>query len=339
VAATAAATTGGPAIETRQLTKRYGDVIAVDRLDLTVSAGEVFGLLGPNGAGKTTTILMLLGLSEPTAGTARVAGLDPARQPLEVKRRVGYLPDNVGFYGNLTGRQNLRYTARLNGVDPAATDRRLQDLLDQVGLADTADTRVDTYSRGMRQRLGIADALVKDPSVMILDEPTIAIDPEGVAEMLALIRFLARERGVALLLSSHLLQQVQSVCDRVGIFVKGRLVAQGRVQELAAQMSDAGVVIEVGAAGDPAEVERALLAVPGVQRVQRVARDERDPQRWRVTADDDATGALARSLVTAGLTVTSLRRHGDDLDELYRRYFENRQTATAAAGGGDGEHR
>ncbi|HVM12605.1 MAG TPA: ABC transporter ATP-binding protein, partial [Actinomycetota bacterium] len=194
-----------PAIRTRGLTKRYGDLTAVDRLDLEVRRGEIFGLLGPNGAGKTTTILMLLGLSEPTAGTAEVVGLDPTRRPLEVKRHVGYLPDNVGFYGTLSGRENLRYTARLNGLAASSADDRIDDLLEQVGLAEAGDRRVETYSRGMRQRLGIADALVKDPEVLILDEPTVAIDPEGVAEILALIRGLARDRGVTMLLSSHLL--------------------------------------------------------------------------------------------------------------------------------------
>jgi ABC-2 type transport system ATP-binding protein len=143
------------AIETRHLTKRYGAKTAVDSLDLEVAAGEIFGLLGPNGAGKTTTILMLLGLSEPTEGEALVAGIDPTRQPLQVKRHVGYLPDNVGFYGTLSGRENLRYTAKLNGMGRNEAERRISELLEQVGLADVGGDRVDTYSRGMRQRLGL----------------------------------------------------------------------------------------------------------------------------------------------------------------------------------------
>src|ERR671914_595692 len=165
--------TAPPLVEARGLTKRYGDLVAVDRLSFGVGAGEVYGLLGPNGAGKTTTILMLLGLSEPTKGEAEVVGLDPARFPLEVKRRVGYLPDNVGFYATLTGRENLRYTARLNGLEREEGEARIDALLRQAGLGDAADSRVDTYSRGMRQRLGIADTLIKDPDVVILDEPTV----------------------------------------------------------------------------------------------------------------------------------------------------------------------
>ena len=239
-------------VEARALVKRYGAFTAVDAVTFHVAAGEIFGLLGPNGAGKTTTILMLLGLSEPTSGEARVLGFDPARDPLEVKRRVGYLPDAVGFYGRLSGRENLEYTARLNGVEPGDAARRIDELLSQVSLAEAADRPTDTYSRGMLQRLGIADALLKGPSVLILDEPNAAIDPAGVGELLSLIRSLASDRGLAVLLSSHLLGQVEKLCDRVGIFSAGRLIAQGSVAELAS------------AAGDPAisldEVYRRLAA-------------------------------------------------------------------------------
>ncbi|HEY4753667.1 MAG TPA: ABC transporter ATP-binding protein, partial [Candidatus Limnocylindrales bacterium] len=157
-------------IVARRLTKKYGEFTAVDSLDLTVRKGEVFGLLGPNGAGKTTTVLMLLGLTEPTRGVVRVVGLDPTREPLTVKRHVGYLPDNVGFYGNMSGRENLRYTARLNGIPRREADARIDELIHEVRLEDAANKKAETYSRGMRQRLGIADALVKSPSVLILDE-------------------------------------------------------------------------------------------------------------------------------------------------------------------------
>jgi ABC-2 type transport system ATP-binding protein len=233
-------------VEARELTKRYADLVAVDHLSFSVAGGKVYGLLGPNGAGKTTTILMLLGLSEPTSGEARVHGFDPARESLEVKRRVGYLPDSVGFYGRLSARENLAYTVELNGIDPEVGAARIEELLSWVGLTDAADRLTDGYSRGMLQRLGIADALVKEPSVLILDEPTAAIDPAGVAEMLGLIRRLADERGLAVLLSSHLLGQVERLCDRVGIFSRGRLVAEGSVVELAERAcSPAGGLDEV----------------------------------------------------------------------------------------------
>lgn len=225
-------------VEAVGLTRRYGDFVAVDDLSFHVASGEIYGLLGPNGAGKTTTILMLLGLSEPTAGEARVLGLDPARAPLEVKRRVGYLPDSVGFYGRLTGRENLDYTARLNGIGVDAAAGRIDALLDSVGLTDAADRPTETYSRGMLQRLGLADALVKQPAVLILDEPTASIDPAGVAELLDLIRGLVASEGLAVLLSSHLLSQVEQLCDRVGIFSHGRLIAEGSMVELAERAGD-----------------------------------------------------------------------------------------------------
>ena len=192
-------------------------------------------------------------------------GLDPTRHPLEVKRRVGYLPDAVGFYGDMTGRENLRYTARLNGWTGLAAEEHIDVVLEQVGLAERADTRTDTYSRGMLQRLGIADALIKDPDVLILDEPTASIDPIGVAEILELLRRLVRERGMTVLLSSHLLDQVQTVCDRVGIFAHGRLIGVGTVAELATTFGDGAAHLEatfVGGAADPATT---LREVPGVE--------------------------------------------------------------------------
>ncbi len=309
---------GQAVIRTRQLTKQYGSLVAVDHLDLAVQPGEIFGLLGPNGAGKTTTILMLLGLSEPTSGKAQVVGFDPTRQPLEVKSRVGYLPDDVGFYGELTGRQNLRYTAALNGLDRRTGNERIGGLLEQVGLTDAADRPVEQYSRGMRQRLGLADALVKDPSVVILDEPTASIDPTGVAEVLDLIRSLARERGVTVLLSSHLLHQVHQVCDRVAIFRAGRILAQGPMAKLAEQLAGGGVELEVGVDGPADQVSAALLAVPGVRTA---VRDQHDPTLWRVAGAQSIRGRLARDLAGRGMSVWQLRRIGDDLDEIYMRYF------------------
>lgn len=235
---------GEALVETVELTKRYEAFTAVDRLTFQVRRGEIYGLLGPNGAGKTTTILMLLGLTEPTSGVARVLGMDPAREPLAVKRRVGYMPDAVGFYDRLTARENLRYTARLNGIDPDAAESDIAGLIEQVGLSSASGKRVGTYSRGMLQRLGIADALLKRPDLLILDEPTMAIDPTGVAEMLDLIASLVRERGIGVLLSSHLLAQAEGVCDRAGIFFAGRLIAEGSVPELAARAGDPALSLD-----------------------------------------------------------------------------------------------
>ncbi len=223
------------AIETHGLTKRYGNQVAVNNLTLEVKPGEIFGFLGPNGAGKTTTLLMLLGLSEPTSGTARVCGHDPAREPLLVKRLVGYLPENVGFYEDMTAIQNLTYVASLNGIRDGGLRQRMEELLDQVGLQAEARKRVGAYSRGMRQRLGIAEVLLKDPKVAFLDEPTLGLDPDGTQKMLDFIVDLGRRKNITVFFSSHLLDQVQRVSDRVGIMLKGNLVAAGPIQELAKQ--------------------------------------------------------------------------------------------------------
>jgi ABC-2 type transport system ATP-binding protein len=313
----------GTAIRAKGLTKKYGDFTAVDKLDLNVDHGEIYGLLGPNGAGKTTTILMLLGLSEPTAGTARVLDFDPALSPTAVKRYVGYLPDNVGFYSGMSGRQNLRYTAALNRIPKPRAEELIDTMLNRVGLADAGDKKVETYSRGMRQRLGLADVLVKEPSIIILDEPTTAIDPAGVEEVLALVRELADE-GAAILLASHLLHQVQQVCDRVGIFVSGKLVASGTTDKLAAQGGSGPIEIEIIAAPPLDVVRQALLKVSGVTDV---SVDPRDKDMLVVTANRDVRAELARALVEAGHPPYHLRRRGDELDEIYRRYFAANEPA------------
>jgi ABC-2 type transport system ATP-binding protein len=315
-------------IRTRGLTKSYGDLVAVDHLDLEVQAGEIFGLLGQNGAGKTTTILMLLGLTEPTEGQARVVGLDPARRPLEVKRRVGYLPDAVGFYTDLSGRENLRYTARLNRIPRDEADAAIDQAIEQVGLSARADDRTDTYSRGMLQRLGIADALIKDPDVLILDEPTTAIDPLGVTEILDLLRRLVEERQMAILLSSHLLNQVQHVCDRIGIFAAGRLIGQGTMSDLASRFGEDVAQVEAEFSTNDeagaARVTEVLSAIPGVEAVV-TPRRAGDP--WTMTvrpASDDVRvrRAILAAAGSTGLDLTSVRAVPPSLEDIYRRAVE-----------------
>jgi ABC-2 type transport system ATP-binding protein len=220
-------------IDAEELTKVYKTQTAVDHLTLRVREGEVFGFLGPNGAGKTTTLLMFLGLTEPTSGKVRVCGLDPARDPIRVKQQIGYLPENVGFYDDMDARQNIRYVARLNGIPDEIASKRIDELLAAVGLQDEAHKRVGAYSKGMRQRLGIAEVLVKEPKLIFLDEPTIGLDPDGTNRMLDLISSLSRDKNMTIFFSSHLLDQVQRISDRVGIMIKGRLVATGPIQELA----------------------------------------------------------------------------------------------------------
>ena len=306
-------------IEARGLLKLYGATRAVDAIDLSIRRGEIFGLLGPNGAGKTTTILMMLGLTETSGGTVRVLGFDPVRQPLEVKRRVGYLPDAVGFYDYLTARENLRYTARLLAIPRRDAEKRILDALESVQLGAVADQRVSTFSRGMRQRLGIAEIVMKKAEVAILDEPTSGLDPHATYELLDMIRGLKRA-GVAVLLSSHLLDRVQSVCDRVALFNNGKIALMGTVVELANQVLGAGHPLLVEATG--ADIAGALRGVAGVQQV--VANGE---GAWRVIADRDVRAAVASCIVLGGGSLTKLDDLQPSLDEVYTRYFEEARHA------------
>jgi ABC-2 type transport system ATP-binding protein len=302
-------------LETHDLTRRYGGFTAVDKLNLTVRQGEVFGLLGPNGAGKTTTILMLLGLTEPTEGAVRVLGLDPARQPLSVKARVGYMPDQIGFYDRMTARQNLAYTARLNGLPGAEARRRIDTALEQMGLGAAADKPVGAFSRGMRQRLGLAEILIKRPQLIIMDEPTLGLDPEAAREFLELIRSLKAD-GRTVMLSSHLLHQVQAVCDRVGLFSRGRMVLEGAVPDLAAQVLGGAYRVQLEAEA-PGALEETLQRLPGVTRVRRA-----DGLTYQLEAQSDVRAETAQAVVSNGGRLLSLNMELPSLDEIYTRYFQ-----------------
>ena len=304
-------------IRTEHLSKSYGEKEAICDLTLEIRRGEIFGLLGPNGAGKTTTTLMLLGLTEPTGGSAYIDGKDCARQAIDVKRMVGYLPDNVGFYSDMTGRENLRFTGQLNGLPSDVTDRRMEELLEKVGMTEAADQKAGTYSRGMRQRLGIADVLMKDPKVVIMDEPTLGIDPEGMRELMTLIRSLAEDDKRTILISSHQLYQIQQICDRVGLFVEGRLIACGRIDELAGQIRREGhYALEAAAFPDDSGFEELLRSLGNVEQV------ERSGDFYVVHSRADLCRELNRRALEKGYTLRHLRQRGNDLDEIYRRYFE-----------------
>jgi ABC-2 type transport system ATP-binding protein len=304
-----------PVIEAQNLTKRYNGTAVVNGVSFTVEPGEIFGVLGPNGAGKTTTILMLLGLSEISDGQARVLGHDPVREPLAVKRRVGYLPDQVGFYDNLTAANNLRYTARLIGFGREEREEKIAAALAHLGLADVADHRVGTFSRGMRQRLGLAEILMKDAEIAILDEPTSGLDPQVTIELLDIIRNL-KHRGVSILLSSHLLERVQSVCDRVALFNEGNIVLMGTVPELGRQVLGGGFRVEVEALGQG--LGERLAAVPGVQKVQTLA-----PDRFRLLSERDVRPEAAAAVVGAGGRLLRLSVEEPSLEAIYTHYFQN----------------
>ncbi|MGA8903218.1 ABC transporter ATP-binding protein [Bradyrhizobium sp.] len=300
------------------LTKRYGETRAVDNISFGIRKGEVFGLLGPNGAGKTTTILMMLGLTEVSSGRISVLGFDPVRQPLQVKQRVGYLPDSVGFYDHLSAVENLAYTAKLMGLSLKERRQRIEQALQRVRLDEVAHKRVSTFSRGMRQRLGLAEIIVKKAEIAILDEPTSGLDPQATLEFLDLIRELKAE-GITVLLSSHLLDQVQRICDRVALFQSGRIVLMGSVAELSVQVLGAGFVVEVEAEGSG--IARRLSTIPGVSHVETLAED-----RFRMTAERDVRPDAARAVVAVNGSLKRLSVDEPSLEAIYARYFQGNQS-------------
>jgi ABC-type multidrug transport system ATPase subunit len=286
-------------VETQDLGKRYGErILAVDGLNLEVRRGEVYGFLGPNGAGKTTTLRMLLGLIRPTTGRARVLGAAPGTS--RALARLGSLIETPTFYPYLSGRDNLRVLVRYAGVPEA----RIATVLEEVDLTRRAGDRFRTYSLGMKQRLGIAAALLKDPELLILDEPTNGMDPAGMAEMRPFIRSLGRDDRTVLL-SSHLMGEVEQVCDRVGVISQGSLVGEGTVDELRGRE---GLWLRA----EPLdEAERLLGTLRGVEEV------ERDDDGLRIAAEPAAAPEINRALVTAGIAVSELRPERASLEKVF----------------------
>ncbi|WP_126249292.1 ABC transporter ATP-binding protein [Chitinophaga rhizosphaerae] len=310
-----------PVIELEGLTKRYGRVKAVDDLSLSIGKGEIFGLIGPNGAGKTTTILMMLGLSEPTGGRAMVCGIDATRNPIAVKRKVGYMPDSVGFYDNMTALENLQFIGRLNGIPEQEIIERAHRTMQLVGLSDAMHKKTGAYSRGMKQRLGLADILIREPEVMILDEPTLGIDPSGIQEFLGLVRRLSRQQGLTVLLSSHHLHHMQQICDRVGIFVEGKLLMEGDISSISGKLFGqepllVTVTVQEPLSGWPS-VETALRELTGVRDVTI------GENSIGVTCGSEITPAIVRLMVEMGIGITGVHRKAYGLDDIYARFFEN----------------
>jgi ABC-2 type transport system ATP-binding protein len=294
-----------PVIRTWELTKRYGKTTAVDGLTMEVPRGEVFGFLGPNGAGKTTTIAMLLGLVHPSSGRAEVLGCDIRKGLGGALRRTGATIESPAFYPYLSGRDNLRVMALASGGSDAG---RIAEVLERVGLAGREGDLFKTYSMGMKQRLALAAALLNDPEFLILDEPTNGLDPAGIQETRTMLRRMVDEQRKSVFLSSHLLHEVQQVCDRVMIIDRGRVIAQGRVGELLRQRE----AIEVELT-EP-EIERAASILRGLAWVQAV---RRDGARLRVSAPPDRSREVAESLAAAGVFPTQLVRVSSTLEDLF----------------------
>ncbi|MBN2349136.1 MAG: ABC transporter ATP-binding protein [Bacteroidales bacterium] len=318
-------------IELVDLTKKYGSHTVVDNLNLTVQKGEIFGLLGPNGAGKSTTILMLMGLTEPDSGSVKVCGINSTRNPVEVKKKVGYLPEDVGFYDDYTGLENLIYTAMLNGLPRNDAREKSKQLLQRVGLSDDAQKKAGKYSRGMRQRLGLADVLIKNPEVIILDEPTLGIDPAGVREFLELIVQLSKEDGLTVLFSSHHLHQVQQVCDRVGLFVKGKLLAEGDLNTLSQKLfANNAFTIKAGISYNPGagnykekQFPKSLLEV--LRDIEGVLSVRNSENTFIMECSSDLTPLIARKVIESGANLNFLNKKEYGLDDIYYRYFEGGQ--------------
>jgi ABC-2 type transport system ATP-binding protein len=303
-------------IETKDLTKAYGKFLAVDKLTLQIAEGEVFGFLGPNGAGKTTTILMLMGFCEPTSGIARINGYDPAREPIKVKKVLGYMPEKIGFYDDLTARENLEFTARLNGLTTKQLKPRIDDLLGMVGLKEKSDQVVGKFSHGMKQRLGIADVMIKEPQVAIFDEPTSGIDPEGTEQVLKLIHEMA-SRKVTVLISSHQLHQVQKICTQVGIFARGKLVASGSVDKLGREALRKGqfnIILPVAQLTEPLRVE--IMKLPGVVDI------ENKENSTVVICDENISGQLEEVVCRVTGLKVQMKVEEFELEEVYMKYFK-----------------
>ena len=302
-------------VDVKDLTKAYDGFVAVNKLNLQIIEGEVFGFLGPNGAGKTTSILMLLGLTEPTSGTVRVCGCDPAREPIKVKKVVGYLPENVGFYDDLTARQNLDYTASLNNISAVEASNKIDELLKMVGLSDVSEQKVGEFSHGMKQRLGIADVMIKDPKIVFFDEPTTGIDPEGVDKVLNLISGMVK-RKITIVLSSHQLHQVQKICTRIGIMDKGHLVVEGSIDSLGRD------TIGEGKFQIEAQVtQRSDGLIESIKGIEGVLNVESSGDVLFISCNDDLRPQVAKTIVNSDSLLIQMKIEEYGLEEIYKRYF------------------
>lgn len=294
-------------IEAKGLTKRFGDRTAVDGISFSAKPGEIVGLLGPNGAGKTTTMRMLTGFMPPTDGKASIAGHDIVDDSLEARRKVGYLPERVPIYPDMTVRGYVTFWAKLRGVANARA--AVDAVLTRFHLMDRQNQLARHLSKGLRQRLGLAQALVHNPPVIILDEPTIGIDPQQVIEVRDSVRALGKDHTV--LFSTHILSEAEQVCDRVLIINKGKIVAQGKPADLRRQLQP-GVTLYVALRGAEKKQARELLkAVPGVTRV------ETSGDGWQITASGDARGELSSRIAAAGYTLLEMRPVTSSLEDIF----------------------
>ena len=304
---------GKEAIRCENLSKHFGKVVALDDLNLAVEPGVAFGFLGPNGAGKTTTLRMFTGLAEPTGGRMWVAGEDVSGSSLQLRSKVGYLPESPAFYGWMTGRRFLCFTGELYGLRPKDAKARAEELLEQVNLTEAADRKVKGYSRGMQQRLGLAQALVHRPEILFLDEPASALDPMGRRDMLETMVSLKGQTTV--FVSTHILADVERVCDRVAIINRGKLVATGSIDELLSQQR--GSVFELEFKENPGQMTKRLAGVPWVKSIEGHVRGDRQALRIDVSDVDVAQRELPRLAYECELTLLRYDLPSASLEDFF----------------------
>ncbi len=302
-------------IETVNLTKKYNGHVVVDSVTFTIKKGEIYGLLGPNGAGKTTIVLMLLGLTEPTSGYCKVYGFNPVKEPLKVKRIIGYLPEKIGFYEDLTAEQNLKFITELNNINTEEAEKRIREALEKVGLNEYRKMKVSKFSRGMKQRLGIASVLVKKPKVAFLDELTQGLDPKWINKTLDLFSSLSKEKEVTILLSSHLLHQVQRVCHRVGIIKNGKIVVQGTIDELR-KIGGYSWIIEANVQKTKEKLVKKISEIEGVEKVKVTG------ETLIIESNRDLRPEISKAIIEDGTPLLGLKAKEVSLNEIYMKYFK-----------------
>jgi ABC-2 type transport system ATP-binding protein len=302
-------------VEASKLTKKYGGVTVVDNLNLKIEEGQIFGFLGPNGAGKTTTILMMLGLTEPNSGTASIAGFNSTREPLKVKRITGYIPEKVGFYSDMSAKNNLMYTANLNGINGKKADEAVAQAIEDVGLKDKTDDLVSTFSKGMKQRLAIADVLVKQPKVAFLDEPTSGIDPAGITQILDLISNIAKKNNMTIIMSSHQLNQVERICSHIGIMSRGKLVVEGSIEQLSKKAGGGQYTIEIQLSEITQDMIDSMKSIKGVLSVDRVE------DVLRIICTEDLRRQISKVISDKNGLITQMKLQSYALEDIYLKYF------------------
>ena len=301
----------------KDLSKKYNEHLVVDNLNLAIKKGEIFGLLGPNGAGKSTVILMALGLTEPSSGSINVAGFNSTREPLKVKRITGYLPEKVGFYEDMTAKGNLTYTAELNNIPYREIPKKIDEVLEIVTLTKNKNQLVKTLSKGMKQRLGIADVLIKDPQLVIFDEPTEGLDLKVANQILQTILDLNKQKNITFLLSSHQLNLMQRVCPRVGILSGGKLIGEGNVENLGRNLFGGGKYrIEL-------ELEKVTDGlIEKLKKLDKVVNVNKTDNQLQVICDKDIRQDISRLIANEGILMTRIDMKQDALEEIYLKYFK-----------------